>query len=120
MVNVQKPKLLIFVGEPLALWHVKAILDNVGFNVGSLRAGMRAHDRDHLIAEFNDPNSTLQIRLTTTQIGGYSYNLQGACNHVLVLDVPSGGKAGEIVFKRHDFAVNGLPLDPLSGTSLVK
>ena len=90
VVNVQKKKLLTFVGGPLALWHVEGIIDNAGFNVGSLRAGMGAHERDHLIAEFNDPNSSLQILLTTPAVGGSSYNLQGGCHHVLVLDVPTG------------------------------
>ena len=35
----------------------------------------QVHDRDHLIAEFDDPNSSLQILVTTAAVGGSSYSL---------------------------------------------
>ena len=75
---------------PLALWLVKSYLVNLGYHVGTLRAQHTPAERDKIVGAFNDPNSPVQILVTSLRVGATSYNLQKACHHMVVMDVPQG------------------------------
>ncbi|MCJ1433260.1 hypothetical protein MMC27_002619 [Xylographa pallens] len=53
-----------------------------------IRAQHTAQEREKIVADFNNPKSSLQILVSSLRVGATSYNLQKACHYMVIIDVP--------------------------------
>lgn len=99
-------RVLIYVFWPPTHMLVYGFLRLLGLNVRSLRAGISNEERRDSIARFNDPNSDVQVMVSSYSAGGTSINLQKGCCRLLILEVCLS------------IPINKLTLDPSSLPSL--
>ena len=57
--------------------------------VRTLRASHLFEERERVVRKFNNPNSDVQVLVTSLLVGATSYNLQNDCHHVVLVDVPT-------------------------------
>lgn len=78
---------LLYFFWPATHMVVYGFLRLLGLNTRSLRAGMTDVERWDSIARFNDPNSDIQVMVSSYPAGGTSINLQRGCSWLLIMKV---------------------------------
>jgi hypothetical protein len=61
---------------------------NLYFKYNAINARQRQEERNKLISEFNDPDSDVMLLLITNNLGSVSLNLQAACHHIYIMEIP--------------------------------
>ena len=84
----KKNKLLIFCNWPLNQWYVEMCLVIAGFKVLSVRSAHTVYERNATISAFNNIGDDSQILVTSYRCSATSLNLQKACWHMVMVDVP--------------------------------
>jgi len=69
--NENGRRLLIFTDWPLTQWFVEMVLQTLGFNVLGIRALNKPWERLSATNEFTDPDSNLQILVTSLRISSH-------------------------------------------------
>ena len=85
---LKKTKLLIFCNWPLNQWYIEMCLGIADFHVLSVRSAHTVTERTATIHAFNDVKHDSQILVTSYRCSATSLNLQKACYHMVMVDVP--------------------------------
>jgi hypothetical protein len=67
---------------------VEALAKTFGFDYRALRAEHSEHVRQRVIAEFRDPNTGVEVLITSTQISSQGLNLQDSCSDMIIVEPP--------------------------------
>ncbi|KAI0096179.1 hypothetical protein F4776DRAFT_669584 [Hypoxylon sp. NC0597] len=63
-------------------------LDMFGWNVASIRSDHTMHERNRMVADFNNPDSQVDILVTSMELSAFGLNLHKACNKGIVVQWP--------------------------------
>lgn len=77
-------KILIVDSCPLNAWYAEVVLRAALVDARTLHSALEPSERDTLVNEFNDPQSTLRVLITTYDMGSVGLNLHHACNRVIL------------------------------------
>jgi hypothetical protein len=73
-------------------------MKKASLNVLSVRAGMTAAEKASMFADFNDPNSNVNMLLLNTMVGAAGLNLHHQCHFEILVQMPwSYGSVGQCV-----------------------
>ena len=82
-----KERLIVFTDWPTSEFDVESFLKVLEFKVLVLRAGMSTQERSAIAAEFNNPDSNVEILLVTYATCSLGLNLHYQCNNVVCLEL---------------------------------
>jgi hypothetical protein len=84
--TTMRRRVLFFTQWPAVLWEVYGFLCNLGLNVAILRPGMEAGDLRDAIADFNDPDSSVDVLVAALHFAT-GLNLHKCCCEMLIIEV---------------------------------
>ncbi|KAJ5188427.1 SNF2-like protein [Penicillium cf. griseofulvum] len=77
-------KALIVECCPLNAWYLEVVLNAALIGTRAMHVNLNEQERKSLVDNFNDPNSSLKIIITTYDIGSVGLNLYEACDLVIL------------------------------------
>ncbi|OJD15815.1 hypothetical protein AJ78_03957 [Emergomyces pasteurianus Ep9510] len=83
-----KSKLLVFTLYPASQFLVDMYFNVLGIYVKCIRGGMPLTEHTAIIADFNNPESSLQALLVSLKTGSQGVNLQYDCWNIVFIDIP--------------------------------
>ena len=86
--TANKRRVIIFTDWPATGWLVELILMLLQFQVISIRAAQTHAERDLSVLMFNDPESQVQVLVTSFRIASTALNLHKACSDVIFVEQP--------------------------------
>jgi len=83
----EKSKFINYADWPTSQFYIAQTLTILGFNVGTLRAGMTREQKSSVVATFNNPHDhTYDVLIASSRSASQSLNLQTACHNILIWD----------------------------------
>ncbi|KAF4494608.1 hypothetical protein FAGAP_9261 [Fusarium agapanthi] len=84
----QGHRVLVLVDSPLTSLTLMALLTSINVKALNIRSSHNSDQRSHLVRQFNDPESQVDVLVSSFQLDGFGMNLQGACRHGIVVEYP--------------------------------
>lgn len=63
------------------------VLQLMGYEVRAVRAETPLVQRNHIVNEFNSPESSVQVLIISIALSAFALNLQGECNKGIVMEL---------------------------------
>ena len=82
----QAERMIILTSYPTPEFHVESLLNTLGIEYVTLRAGMLAEERTAVAADFSDPKSTTKILVSTYATCSVGLNLHHCCAKIVMLE----------------------------------
>ncbi|KAF5634692.1 hypothetical protein F52700_5885 [Fusarium sp. NRRL 52700] len=84
----QGHRVLVLVDSPLTSLILMALLTSISVKALNIRSPDNSDQRSHFVRQFNDPESQVDVLVTSFQLDGFGMNLQRACHHGIVVEYP--------------------------------